>query len=114
MQMTAKIGGSPWAIDNLPLCDKPIMLVGYDVHHKRGQKSTLAMWNTNNRALNRGNPQVRQQEPGEEIASSLEELVRNAIKNFQDNCGNVAPHRIFFLRDGVGDSQKQAVMKNEI
>lgn len=82
MQMTAKIGGSPWAIDGLPLSDRPIMLIGYDVHHKRGQKSTLGMWNTNNRALSRGNAQVRLQEPGEEIASSLNELVRNAIKNF--------------------------------
>ena len=36
MQMTAKIGGQPWGISDLPLCDRPIMLIAYDVHHKKG------------------------------------------------------------------------------
>jgi len=114
MQMTAKIGGCPWAISDMPLCDAPLMLIGYDVHHTKGQRSTLALWNTNSRDLNKGNAQTRPQEPGEEIASCLEELVSNAITNFREQNGGRAPERIFFMRDGVGDSQKHAVMKSEI
>jgi hypothetical protein len=34
--MNAKMGGEPWAVSELPLFTKPTMLIGYDVHHKRG------------------------------------------------------------------------------
>ena len=40
--MNSKKGGEPWSIDGLELESKKIMLVGYDVHHKRGQQSILA------------------------------------------------------------------------
>jgi len=102
--MTAKIGGTPWAISDLPLSDRPIMIIGYDVHHKKKQASTLAMWSSNNRTLNRGFSQTRLQEPGEEIASSLEELLLNSLQNFRETNGDRAPERLFFMRDGVGDS----------
>ena len=36
MQITAKIGGCPWGISDMPLSEKPTMIVGYDVCHKRG------------------------------------------------------------------------------
>ena len=34
--MNAKIGGVPWSVGDLPYFNIPTMLVGYDVHHKRG------------------------------------------------------------------------------
>jgi aubergine-like protein len=53
MQIIAKIGGSPWGISELPLTDKPTMVVGYDVFHKRGLKSNLAMCSSFNKGLSR-------------------------------------------------------------
>lgn len=104
MQISAKIGCVPWAISDLPLSDKPISVIGYDVHHKKKQQSTLGFCSSNNRTCTRYFTQTRQQECGEEIASSLEELVTNAIVNFRETNGNRAPERLFFMRDGVGDS----------
>ena len=43
IQINAKIGGVPWAVKNTPFFNNPTMVVGYDVHHQRGQKSMLAL-----------------------------------------------------------------------
>jgi len=45
IQMNAKVGGIPWAVDNLPFMDKPTMVCGLDVFHSTslGKKSVLAL-----------------------------------------------------------------------
>ena len=43
--MCAKLGGIPWAVDDLPFMDKPTMICGLDVFHATnlGKKSVLAL-----------------------------------------------------------------------
>ena len=36
IQICAKIGGEPWAMDDMPFFDKPAMVCGIDVYHKAG------------------------------------------------------------------------------
>ena len=36
-QMVSKIGGVPWAIENLPLMDKRTMICGLDIYHHRAE-----------------------------------------------------------------------------
>jgi aubergine-like protein len=36
IQICAKVGGEPWAIDNLPFTDKPTMVMGIDVYQSKG------------------------------------------------------------------------------
>jgi aubergine-like protein len=45
IQVNAKIGGVPWAVDNLPLLNCPAMVCGMDVFHSTalGKKSVLAL-----------------------------------------------------------------------
>lgn len=45
IQMNAKLGGIPWAVDNLPFMDKPTMICGLDVFHATnlGKRSVLAL-----------------------------------------------------------------------
>jgi len=45
IQINAKIGGIPWAVDNLPMMDRPSMICGMDVFHSTslGKKSVLAL-----------------------------------------------------------------------
>ena len=37
IQICAKVGGEPWAIDNLPCCQAPTMLCGIDYFTKQGK-----------------------------------------------------------------------------
>ena len=45
IQMNAKVGGVPWAVDNLPFMTEPTMICGMDVFHSTvlGKKSVLAL-----------------------------------------------------------------------
>lgn len=45
IQMNAKVGGVPWAVDNLPFMQTPTMICGMDVFHSTalGKKSVLAL-----------------------------------------------------------------------
>lgn len=45
IQMNAKLGGVPWAVDNLPFMNEPTMICGMDVFHSTvlGKKSVLAL-----------------------------------------------------------------------
>lgn len=45
IQINAKLGGIPWAVDNLPFMDQPTMICGLDVFHATnlGKKSVLAL-----------------------------------------------------------------------
>lgn len=45
IQMCAKLGGIPWAVDALPFMDKPTMICGLDVFHATnlGKKSVMAL-----------------------------------------------------------------------
>lgn len=53
IQMNAKLGGIPWAIDKMPFCDQPTMVVGLSVFSKRGQKNIMGMCATINQKVNR-------------------------------------------------------------
>lgn len=39
IQVNAKIGGSPWGFENLPLCNVPTMICGLEVFRKLKDKS---------------------------------------------------------------------------
>lgn len=45
IQMNAKVGGTPWAVDKLPFMDEPTMICGMDVFHSTalGKESVLAL-----------------------------------------------------------------------
>ncbi len=45
IQMNAKVGGIPWAVDNLPFMSEPTMICGMDVFRSTslGKKSVLAL-----------------------------------------------------------------------
>lgn len=53
IQINAKIGGEPWALTDMPFLNQPTMIVGYDIHHKKRQKSLLAICATINKQANK-------------------------------------------------------------
>jgi aubergine-like protein len=53
IQICAKVGGEPWAIDNLPFVSCPTMVCGVDVFKGAGKKSILGFTATYNRTFTR-------------------------------------------------------------
>lgn len=86
IQMNAKLGGIPWAVDNLPFMDKPTMICGLDVFHATnlGKKSVLALSaSMNNSATTYWSTSVVQDDVGQEASNSLCTGMSSACEAFK-------------------------------
>ena len=94
--------------------NNPTMVVGYDVSHKKGTKSSMAFSATMNRHYTKyWSRTVQAEDEGQEPVHKIRETLTAALAAFklESNC---YPKQIFFMRDGVGDSQKRVIMENEL
>ena len=86
IQMCAKLGGIPWAVDNLPFMDKPTMICRLDVFHATnlGKKSVLALSaSMNNSATTYWSTSVVQDDVGQEASNSLCTGMASACEAFK-------------------------------
>lgn len=84
--MCAKIGGEPWAIDNLPYFDDVTMVCGMDVYANTGKnsKSILAFCaSVNPRATQYWSAVRVQENVGEEMSNSLQGVMTDALNEFK-------------------------------
>ena len=88
IQINAKIGGEPWAVSDMPLMDKPCMIVGYDIFHKRGHNSQLALCATVSRTGTKyWSKSVEQIQEAQEIVTQLDDIVSEALEAFKAHNG---------------------------
>mmetsp|Transcript_23457 Transcript_23457/g.31429 ORF Transcript_23457/g.31429 Transcript_23457/m.31429 type:complete len:251 (-) Transcript_23457:555-1307(-) len=116
IQMNAKLGGTPWAVDKLPFMNEPTMICGMDVFHSTalGKKSVLALTaSMNQSATTYWSTSVIQDEIGQEGSNTLQTSMTSAIEAFKRNNGS-PPARVIFYRDGVGEGQVQGICVPEI
>ena len=116
IQVNAKVGGVPWAVDSLPLLEKPSMVCGMDVFHSTalGKKSVLALTaSMNQTATKYWATSVIQGAMGEEASFSLTQGISKALEKFKKLNG-IYPARVIFYRDGVGEGQVAGICKPEI
>ena len=116
IQMNAKLGGIPWAVDNLPFMDKPTMICGLDVFHdaKLGKKSVLALAaSMNNSATTYWSSSTVQDDAGQEGSNTLCTTMDGALQAFKKANG-AFPARLIFYRDGVGEGQIEGICRSEI
>eukprot|EP00828_Plagiopyla_frontata_P025383 TRINITY_DN3243_c0_g1_i3.p1 TRINITY_DN3243_c0_g1~~TRINITY_DN3243_c0_g1_i3.p1 ORF type:complete len:581 (+),score=82.81 TRINITY_DN3243_c0_g1_i3:530-2272(+) len=116
VQMTAKMGGIPWTMNELPFIDRPTIVVGIDVYHRTFngvQKSIFAFVATMNITYSRYYSLVKIQEAGQEIGTFIEDCCKKSIAKFQQ-IWKKQPTRMIIYRDGVSVSQRNAVKTLEI
>ena len=116
IQMNAKLGGTPWAVDQLPFMNEPTMICGMDVFHSTalGKKSVLALTaSTNQTATQYWSTSVIQDEIGQEGSTNLQSGMVKALDAFKRQNGSY-PSKIIFYRDGVGEGQVQGICIPEI
>jgi len=116
IQICAKLGGVPWAVDNLPLMDQPTMVCGLDVFHSTalGKKSVLGFCaSIDKTATKYWSSNVVHEAVGQEMALQLRGIMEKAVNKFKKVNG-VFPARIILYRDGVADVQIPVVCRSEI
>jgi len=113
IQISAKIGGEPWAIDGLPFTQKPTMICGIDVFSGSGKKSILGFTSTYNRTFTKYTS-IAKEYDGKETHRLVSECVEEAIKSFQQVNGGRAPSHIIVLRDSVSPTEIRNICLEEI
>jgi aubergine-like protein len=112
IQMAAKLGAEPWAV-NMPL--KDTMVIGYDSYHDSTQKGMAvgAVVASLNSTMTKYSSTCTFHHNNEELISQMKVCITSALrKYFDENKKN--PNRIIVYRDGVGDGQIEFVREHEI
>jgi len=90
IQIQAKLGGIPWAVQTNDLnkfCNRPTMVIGYDVHHKKKSNSTMAFNATIDRNFCKYWSRAVEEGELQEFGTKLEETLKAALKAFKDSNG---------------------------
>jgi aubergine-like protein len=113
LQMNAKIGGVPWALETLPYADKNCMVVGIDIFKKRSSHSVLGFCATMDKAFARYGSFPKIIQPGNDIFAALKESTEQALLQFREE-NKTFPNLVIVFRDGVSDSQRASVLVEEV
>jgi aubergine-like protein len=116
LQMAAKTGSSLWCLPPPPGLSKRTMIIGIDVYHdtRNAAKSVLALIATIDPTFSKCFSTAQfQRLSGEEIGHKLETAFDEALQKYVEAM-QYMPDNIIVFRDGVGDSQHEAVRKYEV
>ena len=90
------------------------MLIGIDVCHS-GPTSVVGFSASTNRAMTQYYSHYLVQKRGQEIVDAkLKDTLQLAVESFQDNHDGELPTNFVIFRDGVGDAQRDAVIRIEV
>lgn len=72
MQICAKVGGEPWAIDKLPFVNIPTMVIGIDVYNK-SSKTIISCVGSYNDRFTKYLSVVKYEDQGKDITAKVKE-----------------------------------------
>lgn len=114
IQICAKIGGVPWAINDLPFCSKPTMVLGMCHYRKSGSKLGIySVVATTNPVLSTYWSKSMQADSNCSYGKFLEGNLTKAFETFW-NENNVLPEHVICLREGVSKGEEIKVKEDEI
>ncbi|XP_065346101.1 protein argonaute-2-like [Cloeon dipterum] len=122
LKINTKLDGKTHAIheNSRPPCfNDNVMIMGADVTHpppdSKSVPSVAAVTASHDKEdVFKFSMQWRLQPPGIEIILDMEDVVLKHLKFFAAKNGGTYPSRIIYYRDGVGDSQFEAVLRAEL
>jgi len=103
MQICAKVGGEPWAVDSMPFTSVPTMVIGFDTYNKFG-KQIIGCSASYNRTFTKYISVPAIEALNAPLNDKIKECVNEAAKQFE-KINKTAPQHIIFLRDGLNSSR---------
>ena len=115
LQIQAKIGAQLWITRPSKVFGENLMVIGVDVFHDtvEKKKSVLGFCATVHPDLSKYYSTVDMHTTGQEIAPTVGKLFLEAIHAYKQKA-QTFPETVIFFRDGVSDSQTQAVWMMEV
>jgi len=111
IQIAAKTGAEPWAIDNLPFTNQPTMIASYDIYG-RTTLGLLGFVSTYNSCFTKYHA-VMKHCGTNKLDNFLTECMVSALNNFKQ-CNNIMPKHIILLKEGISQGEIRRTAENEI
>ena len=115
IQLKAKLGGTPWAIDNLPFTKSPAMVLGISIYGQIGSNKTCVagVVSTVDRHFSRYHTQSGFIKSQDDFNEQIKQMFTEAIVAFRTS-NKVIPHNIIVFREGISQGQRKNTKENEI
>ena len=115
IQVGAKLGYTPWAIDEIPFSEKPTMVIGIDSYGKAGPNSSQVMalvaTTDDNFSTYWSKSDFSKKDYGMEEFVGV--YLKKALEFFRDK-NDVLPCRLIVFREGVSWGQRAKIKESEI
>jgi aubergine-like protein len=116
IQFKAKVGGTPWALDQMPFTKSPSMVIGVDVFGKiQGSGICVcALVSTVDRHFARYNTQTAFIENQDAFVKELAKMFKKSIENFAASNNKRLPDNIILYREGISQGMRNKTKETEI
>jgi aubergine-like protein len=116
IQFEAKLGGVPWAINNLPFTNLPTMVVGVDISGNLTSKKTCVMSvvSTVDNKFSKYHSQSQFVNNREEFNQKLGEMIAKSIEAFGNANKKMFPKNIICYREGVSEGMRKKTKETEV
>ena len=115
IQISAKIGDTPWALENISLMENPTMIIGVNACYKVGEKkrSVLSFVASLNQHLGKYYNSFKSKGERQEINFSFDQLIEEALIYFKDE-NKVMPQQIVIYRGALSDGEWERILNQEL
>lgn len=108
VQIAAKAGATPWAIDNMPFTNQPTMLSGLHIQLK-GRNTIITFSATVNRTFSKYWSTVEVIENPHDKEAAICRIFKKALTEFTNYSNNPTPSTVIVYREGTSEGQAKVV-----
>jgi aubergine-like protein len=106
VQMCAKVGGEPWAVDFMPFTKVPTMICSLKLSKTNSHEQIITFCATTNRTF------TKYVSLGTDVKEDcIEEMMRQALHCFKD-MNKLFPQHVIIIQDGIAPSQARGTTHN--
>jgi aubergine-like protein len=115
IQICAKVGGVPWTISDIPTVNDGTMICGLDVAESKDKKMSkiIGFLSSVDKGCTKYYSTAKVLEETDNFSTHFKAIITTAAEQYKKRTG-AFPKNIVIYRDGVSDSQKEAVISYEI
>lgn len=116
IQFQAKVGGTPWAMDQMPFTEAPTMVVGIDTFGKidSGGLCVCGMASTVDRHLSRYQTASSFVDDREHFVKSIKDMFKKSVLSFAKANKNTFPKYVLVYREGISQGMRKKTKETEV
>jgi len=116
IQISGKLGHTPWGFKHLPLMKSPTMIIGIDVCKKVGKndRTVVCLVSSIDKHIGKFYSDYESIGENQELPLPIEKMFKKAIMEFEQKNSNASPKNLIIYRDAVSEGQAEETLNTEV